>query len=38
MKQDERLSRKVLESHYLWCLDNGRDVSWYDKLKKEKNE
>ena len=30
MKQDERLSRKVLESHYLWCLD----VSWYDKLKK----
>ena len=34
MKQDERLSRKVLESHYLWSLENGRDVSWYDKLKK----
>ena len=34
MKQDERLSRKVLESHYLWCHENGRDVSWYDKLKK----
>ena len=36
MKQDKKLSRKVLESHYLWCLDNGRDVSWYDKLKKGK--
>jgi len=20
---------KVLESHYLWCLREGRDVSWY---------
>tara|TARA_R100001224_G_scaffold77792_1_gene48275 strand:+ start:650 stop:829 length:180 start_codon:yes stop_codon:yes gene_type:complete len=22
-------STKVLESHYLWCLKEGRDVSWY---------
>tara|TARA_Y100000401_G_scaffold20561_1_gene13732 strand:+ start:351 stop:464 length:114 start_codon:yes stop_codon:yes gene_type:complete len=36
MKQDERLSRKVLVSHYYWCLENGRDVSWYYKLKKGK--
>ena len=38
MRQDERLSRKVLESHYIWCLENGRDVSWYFKLKKGKND
>ena len=36
MRPDERLSKKVLESHYYWCLDNGRDVSWYDKLKGKK--
>ena len=36
MKPDERLSRKVLESHYQWCLENGRDVSWYGKLKGKK--
>jgi len=22
-------STKVLESHYFWCLKEGRDVSWY---------
>jgi hypothetical protein len=37
MKPDERLSWKVLESHYHWCLENGRDVSWYDKIKRKKN-
>jgi hypothetical protein len=36
MKVDERLSRKVLESHYQWCLDNGRDVSWYKEVKGKK--
>ncbi len=37
MKPDERLSLKVLESHYHWCLENGRDVSWYKKVKKKNN-
>ena len=23
------MKRKVLKSHYLWCLKEGRDVSWY---------
>ena len=36
MRPDERLSRKVLESHYQWCLDNGRDVSWYKEVKGKK--
>jgi hypothetical protein len=26
----------IKEQHYKWCLDNGRDVSWYNKLKDEK--
>tara|TARA_R100001509_G_C4672513_1_gene150654 strand:- start:217 stop:333 length:117 start_codon:yes stop_codon:yes gene_type:complete len=38
MKPDERLSLKVLESHYQWCIDNGRDVSWYHEVKKRKNK
>ena len=33
MKPDDRLSRKVLISHYYWCLENGRDVSWFYKLE-----
>lgn len=24
---------KIKENHYQWCLDNGRNVSWYKKLK-----
>ena len=26
----------IKENHYQWCLDNGRDVSWYKELKEEK--
>jgi len=37
MKPDERLSWKVLESHYYWCLENGRDTSWFNKIKRRKN-
>ena len=36
MKPGERLPSKVLESHYYWCLENGRDVSWYNKVKGKK--
>jgi len=25
----ERLSKKVLRGHYLWCKKEGRDTSWY---------
>jgi hypothetical protein len=32
----EHNRKKVLESHYYWCLENGRDVSWYKKLKRKK--
>ena len=21
----------ILNNHYQWCLDNGRDISWYKK-------
>ena len=35
MKPGEKLSKVVLENHYQWCLDNGRDVSWYYELKKK---
>ena len=24
----------ILNNHYQWCLDNGRNVSWYKKQKK----
>ena len=34
---NEKLSWKVLESHYYWCLENGRDVSWYSKIKRRKH-
>ena len=26
----------IKDNHYQWCLDNGRDTSWYDKLKNMK--
>ena len=25
---------KILENHYEWCKQNGRDTSWYKKMKK----
>ena len=34
MNEDKRLSNMVLENHYQWCKENGRDVSWYKKRKK----
>ena len=37
MRPNERLSRKVIVSHYYWCLENGRYVSWYNKMKKKKS-
>jgi hypothetical protein len=37
MRPNERLSREIIVSHYYWCLKNGRDVSWYDKMKKKKS-
>ena len=30
------LLTKIKESHYQWCLDNGRDVSWYKEFKDDK--
>jgi hypothetical protein len=32
-----KLITSIKESHYKWCLDNGRDTSWYYKLKNIKN-
>ena len=26
---------KILENHYEWCKQNGRDISWYKKIKKQ---
>jgi hypothetical protein len=26
---------KILENHYEWCKQNGRDTSWYKKMKKQ---
>jgi|TARA_R100001460_G_scaffold99362_2_gene142583 hypothetical protein len=34
IEEDYRLSEKLLENHYFWCLENGRDTSWYKKRKK----
>jgi len=30
------LLTKIKENHYQWCLDNGRDVSWYKEFKDER--
>ena len=32
-----RLMTSIKESHYQWCLDNGRDTSWYVNLTNNKN-
>ena len=34
MIEDKRLSEKLLKNHYEWCMENGRDTSWYKKRKK----
>jgi|TARA_R100001460_G_scaffold48109_2_gene86014 hypothetical protein len=34
MIEDKRLSEKLLKNHYEWCRENGRDTSWYKKIKK----
>ena len=34
MKENKIVLTIILNNHYQWCLDNGRDVSWYKKLKK----
>lgn len=26
---------KIKKKHYKWCLNNGRDVSWYKKIKND---
>tara|TARA_E500000178_G_C16378045_1_gene468973 strand:+ start:176 stop:349 length:174 start_codon:yes stop_codon:yes gene_type:complete len=33
-KSAEFLNKKILESHFIWCKENGRDVSWYEKKRK----
>ena len=35
MKPDEDSLGRFLESHYHWCIENGRDVSWYKKIKEK---
>jgi hypothetical protein len=32
-----KLMTAIKESHYQWCLKNGRDISWYQDLKNKKN-
>ena len=27
--------RQILENHYEWCKQNGRDISWYKKYKED---
>ena len=34
MREDKTVLTIILRNHYQWCLDNGRDVSWYKKQKK----
>ena len=33
-----KLLTSIKESHYEWCLKNGRDISWYKNFKTKKNE
>jgi hypothetical protein len=35
-KRNLDILNKIKENHYQWCLDNGRDVSWYKELKDDK--
>ena len=26
--------KQILDNHYEWCKENGRDTSWYGKYKR----
>ena len=30
-----QLLTSIKESHYEWCKENGRDISWYKQIKNE---
>ncbi len=33
-----QLLTSIKESHFKCCKDNGRDITWYKKIKNEKKE
>ena len=33
-----QLLTSIKESHYEWCKENGRDISWYKQIKNEEKK